>query len=262
MRNLALWRKPILLTAVYLLSLYGLAVFIRLGGGYERELWRVGSLVGGFLIPHLLVFAAFGAKPRIGNLVITVMILVLLADVDAKPGLMVGLGLVTALIKTLVRFKGQPMFNPAAVGLMVMTLLGLSTTWWGVSFAPRLPVFNMSVAMLLTLPVGLWLVWVYKKMPTLVGVSVAFAGIYMILAGRLPLTIMFEGTFGFFLLLMATEPKTSPVIDWHEWVYGLILGGMLAVMMINRWGGSPYLSSLLIMNLLYSSYKWIQFKLA
>ncbi|QHO63367.1 hypothetical protein [Candidatus Chazhemtobacterium aquaticus] len=262
MRNLAFWRKPILLTVIYLLVLYVLAISSRLEGGYERELWRVVSLVGGFLVPHLLVLATFGAKPRISNLAITVMILVLLADVDAKPGLMAGLGLVTALIKTVVRFKGQPIFNPAAIGLMIMTLVGLSTTWWGVSFAPRLPVFNMSVAMLLTLPVGLWLVWVYKKIPTLVGVSVAFAAIYVVLVGRLPLAIIFEGTFGFFLLLMATEPKTSPVIDWQEWIYGLALGGILAVMMINKWGGSPYLSSLLIMNFIFSGYKWIQLKLA
>jgi len=120
----------------------------------------------------------------------------------------------------------------------------------------------MSLAMGLTLPVGLLLIWMYKKIPTLIGVTVAFAGTYFLLAGRIPMVTIFEGTFAFFLMFMATEPKTTPLVDWQEWIYGLLLGGLLALMFIQKWTGAPYLVSLLAMNVIFSGYKWVQLRLA
>ena len=64
--------------------------YLAVGGRVREGVVESGFVGGRILVPHLLVLAAFGAKPRINNLVITVMILVLLADVDAKPGLMAG----------------------------------------------------------------------------------------------------------------------------------------------------------------------------
>ncbi len=235
--------------------LYGLAIIFRGEEGFWiNELRRAGAVLFGFGIIHLLGLPKWQVKPRPENVLITVLILLLLADPQTTILKMIVLGLVTAIIKTVARVAHEPVFNPAAAGLLTATFLGVTTTWWGVSFSPRLPIFNMSVAALLTIPVGICLLSLYKKIPTLISVPVSLAISYFVFAGRLPFVILFEGTFAFFLMIMASEPKTTPVIDWQEWLYGILLGGMLGFLFVNRLVGQPHLVSLLSMNLLFAGF--------
>lgn len=250
------------MAAIFLLLLYGMAVAFRGEAGFfMNEAGRAGALILSFALAHLIGFFAWESKPRIENILITILLLLLLADPQTSPLKMWILGLVTALIKTVVRLEHQPLFNPAAAGLLAMSFFGVLTTWWGVSFSPRLPLMGMSIAMLLTIPFGLYEVKLYKKVPTLIGVTAGLMVTYLLLTGRLPLYTVFEGTFAFFLLIMATEPKTTPLIDWQEWIYAVALGAALGFLFVNRIAGEPYLAALLLMNLFFGIFKWFQLKL-
>ncbi len=246
---------PILETEIYLALLYLFSIVVRYNRGLAtHELVRLVAVILGLGIPFLL---AKKQSPHLSNLLITALILVLLADQKTTWALMLVLGLITAIVKITVRSLHQPVFNPAAIGLLITSFLGITTTWWGVSFSPRLPLFNISAAMLLTLPVGLYLIWTYKKLPTLIVVPASFALTYFFLTGRSPLTILLEGTFAFFLFIMATEPRTTPIIDWQETLFGGILGVSLAYLFSTKLVASPYLVGLLATNLLFSLYRKI-----
>ena len=110
----------------------------------------------------------------------------------------------------------------------------------------------MSVASLLTIPLGIYLMVLYKKIPTLISVPLALATSYFLLLGKLPLVLLFEGTFAFFLLIMASEPRTTPLIDWQEWIYGLLLGGLMGFLFVTKLIEQPYFVPLLAMNFLYA----------
>lgn len=253
---------PLNTTVLYLVLLYALAVGLRFEGAFlVSELLRAGMLAAGFLVPHVLLSSLRPVKPRNENLLITFFIVLLLVSVNTKPLMMILLGLITFMLKTLFRFQGRPIFNPAAAGLLAAAPFGVLTTWWGVSFSPRLPIFGMSVAMLLTLPLGLYVVLKYRKLPTVIGVTMAASIGYFLVFRTLPLRFLLEGTFAFFLLIMATEPKTMPVIDTEEWVYAILLGVLLSVLFaVDAY--EAYTMGLLLMNGLFTVYKWWQFRAA
>lgn len=260
--SLKFWRNPLQLACVFLMALYATAIFFRNEEGFLfNEAMRILAVTMGFGLPHVLGFMSWKNKPQVANLLTTMLILLLLADPQTSWIRMAILGLITALIKTVVRLEHQPLINPAAAGLFASSYFGVLTTWWGVSFAPRLPILNMSIATLLTIPIGFYLVRLYKKVPTLIGIPVSLMIVYFLQTGRLPLITVFEGTFAFFLLIMATEPKTTPLVDWQEWIYAILLGSLLAFLFVNRLVGEPYLAALLTMNFIFGIFKFIQLKL-
>lgn len=218
-------------------------------GFIVNEAGRSVALLIGLGLPHFWGVVVGKSKPRIENVLITTLILLLLTDLQTGFGLMFILGLVTALVKTVFRFENRPLFNPAAAGLFATSFFGLATTWWGIRLSPRLPFIDMSLAMLLTLLASLYLIWLYKRIPILVSVPTSLALVYFLLKGVFPLTLIFEGTFIFFLLVMAVEPKTTPVINWQAWLYGSLLGSSLALLFVFRIVGEPYLAALLAANL-------------
>lgn len=252
-------KQPTTITMLGLWLLYGLAVYFRVES-LETEIWRIAAIGAGLMIPHLGL-RLFKIKATIQNLLITLAILLLLADQEGSLFLLLLLGVMVTLLKTVVRLYHQPVVNPAAAGLFAMTFLGLPSTWWGVSFSPRLSFYGISVAMLITLPLGLWIIYKYKKWPTLIAVPLVFGVSYFLLKGTVPMRILLEGTFAFFLLIMATEPKTTPLIDWQEWVYGGLLGLLLAILFTSG-TSNAYLRALLSLNVLFAGYKWLQLRMA
>lgn len=259
--SLRFWRQPTTMTAILLLALYGLAWYFRGNGFAQQEVTRVVGVMIGLVMPHMLGYMVWKSKPRVDNLLISILLLLLLADPQTGMLSMVILGLLTAGVKTLLRIGQQPILNPAAGGLFLASFLGILTTWWGVSFAPRFSPLNISVAMAVTVPLGAYIIWKYKKLPTLVSVPISLLVMYFLLTGRVLQSVV-EGTFAFFLLVMATEPKTTPVIDWQEWVFGLLLGSLLAFFFVNRVVSEPYLAALLVINLAFGVFRFVQLKLA
>jgi len=254
--------KPAEITTLYLVFLYVLAVSLKASPEFLMHEAIRFSLIGlGFLAPTLGWLKLKKQHIQWDNILITFLILLILADPTANHILSFALGLGTFVIKEFVRIQRHPLFNPAAVSLSILYFFGLTTTWWGVSFSPRVTDFRISAAMLITLPLGLYIIKRYKKLPTLIATIGSFLIGSLALGQPLPLTILLEGTFAFFLLIMATEPKTTPVVDAEECVYGILLGASLAAWFSFKLP-LPYLLNLLILNALFGLYKFIQIKRA
>lgn len=254
--------KPAEITTLFLTFLYVLAVLLKGNSDFVvTELIRILIILLTFVIPSYFLIKFRDKKPMVDNLLITALLLLLLADPTASLFLTVALGLLTTLFKIFIRVQRHPVFNPAAISLAVLYLFGLTTTWWGVSFAPRFTQLGISSAMILTLPLGLYIIKRYQKIPTLISTVAGVVLGSLLLSSYIPLVLLLEGTFAFFLLIMATEPKTTPVIDSQEWVYGSILGLSLAVWFHYNFP-LPYILNLLLLNLLFTAYKYVQVKLA
>lgn len=256
-----MFKKTTLVVFVGLLCLYLLALLMkRESVSLESEGWRWAGLLIGWGGPQLLGMAVWKGKPQLENLGITALLLMLLSHYQTSFAGMLLLGLITVTVKSVARWKGQVVFNPTAAGLWVASFAGVMTTWWGVSFSPRLPVGQMSVALLITLPLGLFIMSRYKRWPTLVSVLGSFLGVYFLLTGRFQWVTVVEGTWLFSLLVMATEPRTTPQIDKQEWIWAPLLGALMATLFVYRIAGEPYLVSLLVMNLVFVGMRWWQLK--
>lgn len=254
--------KPAEITTLFLFFLYLLAILLKDSTAFfTAELVRFSLITLSFVVPTFFVLKLQQQKIHWDNVLITLLILLLLADTALPPLLAVALGLTTFLFKIFIRIQKHPIFNPAAISLVVLYFFGLTTTWWGVSFSPRFTDLGISSAMLFTLPLGLYIIAKYQKVPTLVATVLGMVGLSLILQATVPYKLLIEGTFAFFLLIMATEPKTTPVIDKQEWVYGLLLGTSLAAWFYFKLP-LPYLLNLLILNALFTVFKLLQLKMA
>lgn len=248
--------RPAEITAFALFFLYALAVALKASVPFfQAEVLRFCSIALGMLLPFIIQKKILKQRISVENGAITLAILLLLADTTTVFWQGFALGAVTVAAKSLIRVNKVPVFNPAALSLWLFSFVGVATTWWGVSFAPRFTSLELSSALLYLVPVGLYIVWKYQKIPTMVATVVAASLSFLVLTGGVPVRLFFDGTFLFFLWIMATEPKTTPLLDKHEWVYGVLLGASVAVWLVWQLP-LPYLSNLLLLNAAFSLYKW------
>ncbi|MBI3955995.1 RnfABCDGE type electron transport complex subunit D [Candidatus Gottesmanbacteria bacterium] len=131
----------------------------------------------------------------------------------------------------------QHVFNPAALGIAVSSLLfGRSVAWWAASWG-MLPVVILAAGML---PV----VWRLHRQ----WMGITFLIVYYFLTRSISLT--FDGTVFLFAFVMLPEPRTAPMRGAWAWGWGVLVG--LLVFVQNLLGyrvGDPLLLALLVANL-------------
>lgn len=248
------------LTAWLVIGLSLAAILIRVELGFAmNRLLAAGCLVIGFAG----VAALFRAKqllksPFINNALITLGIIFLLADEFVPVWWLLGVGMVAALSKRLVRWRQQPIFNPAALALWLVSWVGVLATWWGVSFSPRFTDWQISGAVIVTLPIGLYLTYKYKKLAIAGSVWLSFFVTTALLEQRWPWSVTMEGTLFFLCLLMATEPKTSPNLRSQQFWFGGMIGFLAAALSKVSWLPSSYLTGLLLANAAFKTVQWWQ----
>lgn len=258
------WTSPIRILLIYLSVLSTGAIISWTDGDIVlvgRTLLSVALLFGSYSLTHAVLLKLKWIKPtRWEHQAITALILFLLFESSTPWYGLVVIGVVAEVLQRLIRVPTGPVFNPAAITAVIATLLAWYPAWWGVSFAPRIPLFvdGVSIAVLLTLPVAGYVAYKYRKLPIILATLVVFIPLYMLALDRSPLFILFEGTLAFFLLVMAIEPKTSPAIMKQQLVYGAALGALLVAAIQLHWL-EPYTMALVVVNLIFSLYKNRQF---
>ena len=192
---------------------------------------------------------------------------------------MIGLG------KYLVRYKTLPLFNPAALGLFLtyyLTLFleklglihnSLLISWWGAdmqqSFLKDWPLINIAFSLIL-LFTFLYFVNKYNKSvyvaTAFVTYSIAILLYQNMTIGGFVAPLRFLSatiftSFSFLLLVMMTEPKTSPNLQKHQSIIGLIGGLVLFIFTFylpehtSFSFAEPFISTVLVMNLLTVLFK-------
>jgi len=166
--------------------------------------------------------------------------------------LAVGAAVLAILIKHILRVHGRHIFNPAASGIIVVSiiagLLGIVNTnpaiWWGAST-------------FLIIPLGLFIAWKIRRLGVALPLLAVYFGLTLlgdiISGGPLSLSILYDLTPIFLALFMAVEPRTTPGTGWKGKV---IFGAIVAVLMIVGFylpilglTADWFLISLLIMNI-------------
>ena len=115
---------------------------------------------------------------------------------------------VTIVLKTLIKWKNRPLFNPAALGLFIMFLIyPANEAWWGDSNA------------LAILIVGLIVSWRIRKLQFSIPYLITYIVLRYLQIGQPALEF-----FPFFAaFIMFTEPKTTPVKDS---IIGAVIGAV------------------------------------
>jgi Na+-translocating ferredoxin:NAD+ oxidoreductase RnfD subunit len=181
---------------------------------------------------------------------ITVLILFLLFDPTSPWWVFPLVRLVTELAQYFLRTPGGPVFNPAAFGTILVSFFDILPSWWGVNQPPRflLAGEEISIFAFFTLFGAGYVAYRYRKLPLCITAFLSFLIFYPLIVGESPLYIAFEGTLLFFLLVMAPEPKTSPVPTKDQIVYGLIVGLLIPLGLFLNFTES-FLTALLLGNL-------------
>lgn len=265
-----LWLQPIRVLLLYLvvLTILGTSSWSQFDLKILSQISiEAAMLFGGYSLTHLLLVKSKKIQvTRWEHQAITCLILLLLFE----PGLpwysYAIIGALAEALQRIFRLVTGPLANPAALVTALVAAVGLLypwtgfmswfPLWWGVSFAPRLPIIDggISVAALLTIPVAGWVAHKYKKW-WIVGATIGvFIPLCLVVLGRSPLFILLEGTFAFFLLVMAIEPKTSPIIRTHQLAYGAALGTLVVVAIKSGWY-EAYTMSLVLVNIIFNLWR-------
>ena len=208
--------------------------------------------LSGFIVYFLGVQAGIMKTTRWEHRVISSLILFLLFDSFLPWWVFLSLGIITELLQRFVRSVAGPILNPASAGALMLAALGQYPSWWGVSFAPRINIIEggISIAAFFTLPIAGYIVYKYKKLwiPTIA--FVLYSVTYFLIFRSNPLFIILEGTVLFYLLIMAVEPKTSPILKNDQIIFGAVVG-LLAPLLLKFGFYEANLGALLTANILW-----------
>ncbi|MFZ2299642.1 MAG: hypothetical protein WAW00_00730 [Candidatus Moraniibacteriota bacterium] len=221
---------PIRILIIFLILLAISAIFA--WSGLDGIAWLkhirnfAAIFLSGSILSLILAKSVHTDPARTEHRVITSLILFLLFDPIFPWWAFLALGASTEALQRLIRTRSGPMFNPAALTAFVFGIAGFHPAWWGVDFPPSIPLLsgNVSIALLLTAPFAGYVAYRYRKLPIVVTTIVVFITAYLVIFGAAPTAFLMEGAFVFFLLVMAIEPKTSPVIVRDQCIYGAIIG--------------------------------------
>ncbi|MEO8581104.1 MAG: RnfABCDGE type electron transport complex subunit D [Patescibacteria group bacterium] len=251
---------PIKILILYLILLMLIGSLSQ--AGLSLSVWftqfrNFALVLGGAQAVYSLLLFLKKTKPTIfDHRLITCAILFLLFYSDNPWYFFFGLGVSVELLQRFIRLPTGPVVNPAGFVVLIATLMGYYPVWWGASFAPRTPLSfgGISVAVLFTIPFGLYVAYKYRKLKIIFSLLLAFALSYLFISQHSPLFIITEGTFLFFALVMAIEPKTSPVIRNEQIVYGVTLGILVTLANIINFP-ETFVGPLVLCNIIFNMYR-------
>lgn len=182
--------------------------------------------------------------------VITGLLIGVVLPPSVSPWVVVGAAGLAMGSRYLVRIGDSPVFNPAAVGLLLpFAVLGVSaTSWAGGATIPLGLAFAAPLALV---------VWTTRRLAVAVTFAAAYAIPALALSGRVPdfsdpwmMTLLASGLFAV-AFVMVTDPKTSPFAGPGQAAFGAGVG--LAMFSLSALGvADPFVYALLLGNLAYA----------
>lgn len=163
--------------------------------------------------------------------------------------LAVAIACVAAVLSKYIRLKSVNIFNPSAMGLLVgLGVLSLGPEWWAAS---SLNAFGIMIPLAAILVIS-----AYQARRLVVGLSfvVVSALITFLMSPSIGILASFLSVNYFFSLLMAAEPRTSPIKNRAQLLFGTGIAVIYSILAIVGFGYAS-IGSLLLGNLGYALYK-------
>ncbi|MFZ5801403.1 MAG: RnfABCDGE type electron transport complex subunit D [Candidatus Omnitrophota bacterium] len=149
-----------------------------------------------------------------------------------EPGWKLALAAVLAIAsKQVIHFRNRHIFNPAACGIFLATVIFGSITEWRGTYLWQV-----------LAPFGIYFAWRMKKLEVLVG----YALVALILFG----TQAFGYSTYFYIFIMVIEPKTTPIRPLGKYLFGVGVAGLIFISTQKGARFDVELVSLLAMNAL------------
>lgn len=143
------------------------------------------------------------------------------------------------LSKYAIHFHKKHIFNPAAFGIFIVTiLLGTATQWKG------------TYLWYILVPFGIYFSYKIRKLEIVVGyvvTSLALFGAQMFLQ-KVPLWSVFGYFSYFYIFVMVIEPKTTPINSLGKYIFGAGVGMLIFILTGAGVKFDVELFSLLVMN--------------
>jgi len=144
------------------------------------------------------------------------------------------------LSKQLIQIRKKHIFNPAAFGIFLATIIfGVSTQWQG------------TYIWYILLPFGLYFAYKFRKIEILIGYACVSLGLFVIQAvsQQVPLTHIFGYFSYFYIFIMLVEPKTTPTKQVGKFLFGALVAGLIFILTNLGTGFDVELFSLLALNI-------------
>jgi len=122
--------------------------------------------------------------------------------------------------KHLLRFGNKHVFNPAAFGIFITSILfGAATQWRG------------TYLWYILMPAGLYFIYKIRKFEVLLGYLTASWGLFAIQAvmQKTPLLNIFGYLSYFYIFIMVIEPKTTPVKSAGKLIFGTAVASLIFI---------------------------------
>ena len=186
--------------------------------------------------------------------IITGLLIGMIAPQNAPALLIIAASLIAILSKFVIKAKHNPIFNPAALGLIIaLAVFHTGDVWWA-SSSYNLSGVIVSLTPLLAIPA-----YLSRRIAAGIAFIIASIIIGIIASGSLPLSAsglisaVFSANY-LFGMIMVGDPKTSPIGTKGQAAYGMLAAVLLFA---SGYSGMPYpfLISLLAANLLFMLYK-------
>lgn len=152
-------------------------------------------------------------------------------------------GLIAFFSKQFLKFKKRHIFNPAALGIIITSVIfGIPVSWWSVASGGII-----IILILFSVPILYRLGRLQYSLIFLLGYFIN----YLITQGvSQAVTLTLDGTVFLFTFIMMTEPMTSAIAGKWKYIFGfLVLVLILTMTNIHFSPLDPFLSSLLVINL-------------
>jgi ferredoxin-NADP reductase len=192
------------------------------------------------VVANRLVALAFRVRPHSESSIITGLLLFFVLFPTSEPGQLLILALTAAIAmasKYVLAWRGRHLFNPAAIAVVIITLLQLSASAWWVGTGPLLPFVAVGALVVL---------YRTRQLPMALVFVVLSAGIVtgrLVVAGQAPLdsltTALTSYPIVFLAGFMLSEPLTLPPRRWQR----LVLAAVVALLFAIPFNFGPVFSS-------------------
>jgi len=125
--------------------------------------------------------------------------------------------------KYMVATRKRHLFNPAALGAALIGIgLHRTVSWWVGDYSLLLPVIVLGGALMLSRLRYYGMVAAYAVV--VLAITIAYGDLSLVGVERSLSMMAIHSMFGFFGLVMLTEPRTAPVGQWRQITYGALVG--------------------------------------